>query len=288
MFEAKYDVFGASTDDVLANLPRAGYGDVATIRREVQDGSTQTTIVVDSTVGLLAGDRVHAPIADHGEVREIDQITSGTTFSVTEAFSAVPEAGTLVDDGPECIRRELVRAESFVVSKLPERYRKLLGRVDGEIIVRRAEGGQDSALLGLATASSVKLYKNFTGILNELGPENELPAGLWTREGQTITFDPALIEGDRVMASYDVAVGAIGILQTLVVDLATFRVGRRLVGQFEQVTPEWLLSFRDRGEETIEEIFSSARGVSELDELDLYEDWERGGRGVRSGVVDKA
>jgi len=287
MFEAKYNLFGASVDDVLGYLPGAGFSDVATVRRRIQQGSTSTTIIVDSTAGLQAGDYVHAPISEHGEAREIEQIVSATSFSVTEAFSAAPDAGDFVDNGPECIRRELVRAESFVTSKLPERYRRLIDRVEGEVIVDSAQEGQDSATLGLATAGNVKLYKNFAGILNELGPEDELPDTAWSRDGQNITFDPALVEGDRVLASYDVAIGTVCILRTLLTDLATFRVGRSLVGQFDRVTPEWLLSFRDRGEKRLEEVFSTGRGIGEFDGLKLYEDWERPGHGVRCGVVEK-
>jgi len=287
MFEAKYNLFGASADDVLGYLPGVAFADVATVRRELQEGSTAGTIVVDSTVGLQAGDHVHAPIGDHDETRVIDEIVSGTSFSVTAEFSQAPDAGETVDNGPERTRRELVRAESFVVSKLPERYRKLISRVEGEVIVASAQEGQESAELGLATASNVKLYKNFTGMLDELGPLYELDDSEWSREGQSITFDPALVEGDRVLASYDVTVGAVRILQTLLVDLATFRIGRGLVGQFDRVTPEWLLSFRDRGEKILEEIFSAGRGVDELDTLKLYEDWERPGAGIRCGVVEK-
>jgi len=287
MFEAKYNLFGASVDDVLGYLPGAGFRDVATVRRQIQQDSTDTTIIVDSTVGLQSGDYVHAPISEHDEVREIDEIVSATSFSVTQAFSEAPDAGDTVDNGPECIRRELVRAESFVTSKLPERCRKLVDRVEGEVIVDSAEEAQDSAALGLATASNVKLYKNFAGMLNELGPEDELADTAWSLDGQDVTFDPALVEGDRVLASYDVTIATICILRTLLTDLATFRVGRSLIAQFDRVTPEWLLSFRDRGEKTLEEIFSTGRGIGELDALRLYEDWERPGRGIRCGVVEK-
>ena len=268
MFEAKYNLFGASVDDVLGYLPGAGFRDVATVRRQIQQDSTDTTIIVDSTVGLQSGDYVHAPISEHDEVREIDEIVSATSFSVTQAFSEAPDAGDTVDNGPECIRRELVRAE-------------------GEVIVDSAEEAQDSAALGLATASNVKLYKNFAGMLNELGPEDELADTAWSLDGQDVTFDPALVEGDRVLASYDVTIATICILRTLLTDLATFRVGRSLIAQFDRVTPEWLLSFRDRGEKTLEEIFSTGRGIGELDALRLYEDWERPGRGIRCGVVEK-
>ena len=34
MFEARYGLFGAVPDDVLACLPHAGYADVATVLRE--------------------------------------------------------------------------------------------------------------------------------------------------------------------------------------------------------------------------------------------------------------
>jgi len=287
MFEARYGLFGAAPGDVLGNVPHAGYGDVATVVREVQGGSTELVVVLDSSAGLAAGDWVHVAFAGYDEVRVVQEVTSATSVTVTEGFTSVPPAGSVLDNGPECVRRELVRAEGFVVSKLPERYRRLLRRVDGEVIVRYADAGQGSALLGLPPSGEVRLYLNFEGMLSELRGADEMDAATWSRDGQTITFDPVLAEGDRVLASYDVSIGEVRVLQTLVVDLATFRVGRRLVGVSERVTPEWLETFRERGERTVEEIFSSGCGVAELDDLVLWEDWERSGGGVRCGVIDR-
>jgi len=288
LLEALHGLFGASVNDVLEYLPGAGYADVATVKRAVAAGSTTTLLNVDSTAGLEAGNWVHVPLPGGGELREIDEVLSDTSFSLTEALPDAPAAGLYVDNGPECIRRELVRAESFVVSKLPERYRRMLERVAGEIIVSSAQEGQTTAVLALPPGEDVKLYKNFTGILAELSHYPEMAQDSWTLEGQTVTFDPPLAAGDMVLARYDVDDPHLQILQTLLVDLATYRVGRRLVGQFAQASPEWLISFRDRGESTLEEIFSTGRGVAELDAVRLYEDWERPNRGLRSGVVERS
>ncbi|HUW30990.1 MAG TPA: hypothetical protein VM223_05205 [Planctomycetota bacterium] len=283
-----HSLFGASHTDLIASLPAAGYADVASVRRTVAQGSTAQTIVVDSTVGLDPGDLVHVAIAGHDETREIDTIDSATAFTVTQAFSAVPLTGETVDNGPQVIQRELVRAESLVISKLPERYRRLIERVDGELIVRSAESGQTAATLGLPPAGTVKLYRNFTGMLEELPGAGELDAASWSRDGQAITFDPPLAEGDRILASYGVAIETITILQTILLDLATYRVGRMLFGQLQAVTPEWLLSFRERGEQVLDEIFTSGRGIAELDSLSLYEDWQRPNRGIISGIVERS
>ena len=286
--DARYGLFGAGVSDVLAYLPGAGPADVASVRRVVGSGSTAENVVVDSTVGLAAGDLVHAVVSGHDEMREIDEVVSGTSFSVTEAFSGAPAAGSIVDNGPEVVWRELVRAEGFVISKLPERYRKLLDRVDGEVIVRSAAAGQTSALLGLEPVEGdVKLYKNFAGLLEELGPDDEMDAGEWSLSERAITFSPGLAEGDRVLASYGVGVLSLCVLQTVLVDLATYRVGRLLVGQLAKVTPEWMLSFRDRAERVLDEICSAGRGVAELDGLVLYEDWTRPNRGVACGSVER-
>ena len=285
VFEGRYNLFGATVDDVAAYLPGASLADAATVRRTVMGGSEAGVLVVDSTEGFAAGDRVHAVVGGHDEVRRVDEVAEGGVLVMEVGFSGVPAVGGLVDNGPELIWRELVRAESFVVSKLPERYRRLLERVEGEIVVRCATAGQREAVLGLGVARNVRLYRNFEGMLEDLGRGAEMGGGSWSVEGQAVSFDPGLCEGDRVLASYDVSVERLCILQTLVVDLATYRVGRRLLGQFSKVSPEWLLSFRERGEEVLEEIFSSGRGVAELDGLVLYEDWERRGGGLRCGRV---
>jgi len=284
----QFSLFGASSSDLLASLPAAGYGDVASVRRTAAQGSTAETIVVDSTVGLEPGDLIHVRIAEHDETREIETIDSATEFTVAEAFSAAPATGELVDNGPQVIQRELVRAESLVISKLPERYRRLVERVDGELIVRNAEPGQASASLGLPPAATVKLYRNFAGMLEDLPLAGELDASAWSLDEQAVTFDPPLAEGDRILASYDVAIGPVTILQTVLLDLATYRVGRMLFGQLDAVTPEWLNSFRDRAEQVIDEIASSGRGIAELDSLSLYEDWQRPNRGIISGVVERS
>jgi len=286
VYVARYGLFGAAVDDVMGYLLGAGFGDVATVRRTVGEGSTGSLVVVDSTVGLCGGDRVHAVVGGHDETGVIDEVVSATSFSVTPGFSDGPAAGSLVDNGPEFVWRELVRAESFVVSKLPERYRGLIDRVVGEVVVGCAEEGQSTAVLGLTPAGTVRLYRNVEGLVEDLGPDDEM-AGGWSLEGRTITFSPGLTRGERVLASYEVTELELPVLGTLLMDLATYRVGRKLVGMFERATPEWLVSFRDRGEGTLEEIFSRGRGIPELDGLRLWEDWERPGGGVRCGVVER-
>ena len=288
IFQSKYDLFGASVSDVLAYLPSAGWADVATVRRTIAQGSTTTTLVVDSSVGFEAGGLVHVPVAGHEEVRMTGQILSATSFSLTQALSAAPAVGDVVDDGPEVVWRELVRAESFVLSKLPERYRRLIDRVDGELIVRSAEQGQQTAQLALPPAGTVKLCKNYSGLLEDLAPDDELDPAAWSCEDQTITFAPTLEQGDRVLASYDAAPATICILQTLLVDLATWRLGRKLFGQLSSVTPEWLLSFHDRGEKVLDEIFTTGRGIAELDAIVLFEDWQRPTHGIAWGVVERS
>jgi len=284
----RFSLFGASHADVLSFLPAAGYGDVASVRRTVAQGSTAETIVVDSTVGLDAGDLIHVRIAEHDETREIETIDSATELTVAEAFSAAPAAGELLDNGPQIVHRELIRAESLVISKLPERYRRIIERVEGELIVRTAEPGQTAASLGLPPAGSVTLYRNFTGMLEDLPLADELDPSAWSLDEQAVTFDPPLTEGDRILASYDVAIGPVTILQTVLLDLAAFRVGRMLFGQLDAATPEWLDSFRDRAEQTLDQIASTGRGIPELDSLSLYEDWQRPNRGIVAGVVERS
>lgn len=138
----------------------------------------------------------------------------------------------------------------YIESRLPERYRQLLRHVDGEIIVKYASSGQTTATLGLSGATNLKLFKNYpAGFLSsnadislpgsdrEVGyrlwsdrnVSYELSSTLYSNSSGTITFSPALTEGDTIIAEYDhTAASSNNLLRLLVLQLAQVEFARDL------------------------------------------------------------
>jgi hypothetical protein len=106
----------------------------------------------------------------------------------------------------------LKMAEDMVLSRVPNRYRQLMRRVDGEVLVRRARGGETSASTGLAPVSGLELWKNWSaGRWDDREPEEALVSGVdYTIDEATgvVTLTTALERGDRLWAAYDHAAGA--------------------------------------------------------------------------------
>ncbi|NQT86939.1 hypothetical protein HQ560_09255, partial [bacterium] len=158
--------FGATVADVVRRLPGALASDFAHRTVPVRPGSSASMLLLDSTEGLAAGDLVHVntgAFPAEGETREIASITSEIQLNLSTALSTAPVSGDAINDGPTVIQAALVGASALVEASLSERYRRLLSRVEGEVIVGEAESGQTTATLGLAEASTLVLYEDYAG-----------------------------------------------------------------------------------------------------------------------------
>lgn len=124
--------------------------------------------------------------------------------------------------------------EDRVLSMLPERYRRLMTRVEGEVAVKSAAGGQTSCVAGLTpiVAGSLKVYKNFprSKAWVDRAEVDELAAEEFTvdlNDGE-IVFATALMEGDVIELEYDhEAAAGMAWLKECVVAYAAVEVSRR-------------------------------------------------------------
>ena len=93
---------------------------------------------------------------------------------------------------PVMIDAALCDAESHVEAFLPDRYRKLLSRVEGEVLVFCACEGQLSEGVSLPAASNMVLFANLSGLYADRRVADEMDSSAWTLDehGEIVTFSP--------------------------------------------------------------------------------------------------
>jgi len=305
MASFKHNAFGATWRDVVARVGGNQFNvqDFAHVTATVASGSTTTAIKVDSAEGLAAGQKVNVntgAFPEQGETRTIESVDSATQFTVGSAFSSAPVAGDVVNDGPERIEEDLAWAESEVASLLPDRYRRLLARVDGEVIVRRADGGQTSATLcGVASPftaapSGVRLFLNYRGDWADRSEADAMDSADYAVDGCTVTFTGGLSEGDQVVAEYAHDLSAPPrVLTDAAIDLAAGRAAQRAHLDHERGEVAWVAALAEQVRSRLAGLAgaqgTTPRGIAEFDDLALYADWQReGGRGLSSGNLHLA
>ena len=160
MATLEFNGFGVGWRDVLARLGGDAMtpSDVARAKATVGVGSTTAAIVVDSTAGFAAGDKVSictGAFPDEGEAHTIAAVTDATTLDFTgDLWSAAPASGDELTDGPERIEDVLLALEAEVESRLPEPYCSMLRKVAGEVLTRRAMGTETVFTLALSAATA--------------------------------------------------------------------------------------------------------------------------------------
>ena len=297
---AKYTFFGAAWRQVVARLGGTEFNvqDFASLTATVDEDSTASVLKVDSTDGLAAGQKININTGDfpeQGETRTIESVDSATQFTVGEAFSSAPAAGDVVNDGPEQLEAAMAWAEAEVEAQLPSRYRALLSRVEGEVIVRRATAGQTTATLCnialpfAAAPTGVVLYRNYRGEWPDRTASDAMAASEFSLDGRAVTFTGALAEGDQVVAEYGHALAAAPrVLRDLLIDLAAWRAAQRAQLGHDAGPAAWVNSLRDSAAARLESMATGTppRGIPEFDDLALIDDWRRErARGVGSGSI---
>jgi len=128
----------------------------------------------------------------------------------------------------------LNNAEELVFSRLKARYRAMMFRIEGEILVRSANDGQTTFNTGLFPITNLKLYLDFDYRYfgwNNRTEDFVLSSDLYTVNETTgaVTLDTGLPLGISVLAEYDhgAASKALTIVDA-VVTLAAVEVSRRL------------------------------------------------------------
>ena len=175
-------------------------------------------------------------------------------------------------------------AEARIEATLPDRYRRLLSRVEGEVIVRAATDGQAEAALGLPAASGLVLYADLACPYPDRSTADEMPPSAYTLDeaGATVLFSPPLSRGTRVVADYDTTLAnGLRILADMLAAIAAAELAR--VACFGR--PEWVEHLSVNAADRLAALADGSLAVPELDQLVLYDDWERSPRGVRCGQL---
>jgi hypothetical protein len=201
----------------------------------------------------------------------------------------------------------LATAEDRVLSHLPERYRPLMTRVEGEVLTASAREGQTVLTTGLKplVAGSLRLYSNFprtavwserefdpdpahTTVAQADGTRFPLPAAAFAVVDATgvVTLSTGLRQGDRVWAFYRHTAGStFRVLRGFALTYAAIEVSRRFnyfktvdgVDRYRDWNIDADLFFKNKGEDF---------GVSEIDALVLVSESEtRGNAASRLGDI---
>jgi len=206
----------------------------------------------------------------------------------------------------------LANATNEITSAIPERYRNLLTKVDGEILEKYADGGETVYTLSLstATAASIKLYKNYgpselsslyarLGLTVDPTSTNVAYSKSWkdrnaadtltvtddySVDGQTITMVDEMTEGDTLYADYDHVLATVPAIIQTVAGLLT--AGYCYITAFNLDDPsdtEYMQNFFTNGRQILQEIRDGKRSIPEFDDIDLVLDWSAPGE--RMGLM---
>jgi hypothetical protein len=195
--------------------------------------------------------------------------------------------GDLAKADPSLVEAAMDDAEARIEAALPERYRRMLRRVEGEALVEAATDGQLSAPVGLPAASGLALYADYRGPYADRSPADALDPSAYEldEDGEIVTFSPALSKGTQVLADYDTSLaGGIRVLADLLAALAAAELARTAA----YGRPDWVEGLAREATERLAALADARLGVPELDALRLIEDWERTVRGTRVGYLERS
>lgn len=188
-----------------------------------------------------------------------------------QSFLISDEDGDMTEARAEEI---LAEAEDRVLMRIPSRYRQLCRQVDGEILVRKAAGGEASIRTGLAPiqAGTLRLWKNFPTdrlwLARDPGMVQLLPTSAYAvdeEEGE-ITLTTPLVRGDRLWGEYGHQAGSTILgLRGIALTLAAVEVSR----QFAFFRDENGAEAFENWERTAYGDLQNLKGVDVLDRLEL-------------------
>lgn len=119
-----------------------------------------------------------------------------------------------------------------VISRVPSMYGALTERIDGEILVRSALGGEGTIQLGLFPVSKVRVYVNLDRPWSVRRASDSLRDGVGCivdADTGLVTLEETLDVDDTVVAEYDHgAMASCYLLRRIAVDLTAAEWARRL------------------------------------------------------------
>ena len=195
--------------------------------------------------------------------------------------------GDLASTSHSVVEAAMTDAETRVEAALPDRRRRLLSRVEGEVIVGAATEGQLSAAVALPVASSLVLYADYTGPYADRSAADAMDDSAYEldEDGEIVAFSPALAEGTRIVADYDTTLAdGVRVLAELVAVLAAASLARRAC----YGRPEWAAALTADADARLAALTDGRTGIPELDAIRLYDDWDRSATGVRVGHLERS
>jgi hypothetical protein len=174
----------------------------------------------------------------------------------------------------------ILRAEDKVKTNLDPKYRRLLSRVDGEIVCKYSISGQTTVQTSFYPISNLKVYVNYSeSSLSWAARNPSLEANAsnypYTADTTTglITFTAALPEGSRVFVEYShTGSSRLKYLRDIAETLAAVEISRRFAYFRTADGFNRFLDWETLADKDLAKLRFRDVGVPELDDLDLIED----------------
>lgn len=174
--------------------------------------------------------------------------------------------------------------EEVVLGRLHQRYREMLRRIEGELVVRTATAGQTALQLSFYPVTNLKLYVNLHRTARDWNRRTPALAidddDVTVDENGAVTLGAgaALHLGDQVLAEYDhTGASLVANLRTKVMDFAAYEIAVRLGYTAEGEDGDRFTKWREAAEayladnpafdqlDRIESIFATPRGDNQFD-----------------------
>jgi len=177
-------------------------------------------------------------------------------------------------------------------SRLPEKYRAMHTKIEGEILVKSATSAQTSATLKITpTTGTLKLYKNFPPASYDYRTdEDKMDSTLWSLSTAIVAFSPGLERGDSVFSDYS---HTLPTPPPTLKALALRWLAYDILSQHGEMSEfsEQTKSLKEYFETMLAELKESeggrASGIDYFDEIDLVREtrWPQPQGGYTSGIV---
>jgi len=212
------------------------------------------------------------------------EITANTKTVITIASDLSAKSGAYeigidsYDLDDSTLALEIDRACALVKGEIPEKYRQLIYTVNGEILIKQANGTETTASLSYPTSvsSSLEIYRDLDITNYSKGQALTLDTDYTVSENQNITFTTAIGRDIKVSAIYTHALPTVpAMLKTLgVMRFIIELCDRNLIARNNDNLFN-LEALRTQYKETIEALNAGKIGIAEFDKI-LLEQETRG------------
>ena len=168
-------------------------------------------------------------------------------------------------------------ATAEINASLPERYRKMLSRVEGEFMTRYALGTETTftASIGNVTTGTLYLYLNFPTdkLFSERTPEDRMLSTEYSVSTNTITMTSAVPRGSTLIAEYYHSLATVpAIIQTIATALTSGYLYGAITNRSQPSDTDYQQMFMTEGRTLLKQIRDGETGIYEFDQVDLWDD----------------